>query len=82
MNEKPTCSECGATVEVDETTAAHPDPVTCDDCEHDCLNPEANHLRHCGDDPALPAHIIPYTCDVCGQFWEFDVETGQHHADN
>ena len=46
--------------------------------EHDCLEC----LGDGRNDRATPDHIISYECEVCGQFWEFDVQTGDHTVDN
>lgn len=72
------CDECGTTLRVDEERAARR-PVTCKDCEHDCV--EGDHLIAMPDDPALPPHIVHYECDVCGEWWLFDTETGDHEVD-
>jgi len=46
--------------------------------EHDCTN----HLSESADDPALPPHITPYECDVCGQWFEHDDQTNELEVDN
>lgn len=79
------CSECGESVEVPEGRAEQAarglEPVTCDDCTHDCLNAAADHLTEAAPDPALPPHIVPYSCEACGQRLLFDTETGEHEVD-
>lgn len=58
--------------DVRATPCERPDP------DHDCLD----NLGEGRNDPATPDHIIHYTCGVCGEFWEFDTETGEHTVDN
>ena len=71
------CDECGASVEVPESTAAAPGAVTCDDCTHQCID----HFGEARDDPALPPHVLHYECLVCGEFWTYDTQSGDLEVD-
>lgn len=71
------CSECGAKVTVSEDVAASPNPVTCEDCVHDCLG----HLEDYSADAIagdVPRHLALYRCSKCGDTWTFDVREGRH----
>lgn len=75
------CTECGQSVVTDEGTARAAsrglEVVTCDDCTHDCLN----HFGEGSNEPGTPDHIVHYTCQLCGEFWEFNVRTAEHEVD-
>lgn len=45
--------------------------------DHDCLD----NLTDLPADPLLPDHIVKYECDLCGRWFDFDTETGEHTVD-
>lgn len=74
------CSECGASVQAHEHAAAEKvrgfRAITCDRCEHDCLD----HFDEGRNDPLTPPHIVDYECKVCGERWEFNTRTAEHEV--
>jgi len=70
-----TCTECGDSFQVPESTAAASQPTTCRGCTHECV--DGGHLEPTPE--AAPArHLARYRCTVCGQRWTFDIRSGDH----
>lgn len=48
------------------------------ECQHnDC----GGMLVSTGEDPALPEHITKFECEVCGEWYDHDEESGSWEID-